>query len=104
MLDVFQDIDKNIGTFIKGLITRIDDREAPEDSLADIRGFNLSETYNQLVRDFGATKYNSWTLPFSLATLRVNVTAIYGIATLRIGALGEEFVVIYGTAADNLPH
>src|SRR5260221_7554072 len=103
-IDVLKPINVSLREFNKGLMTRLDDREALIDSLADIRGYNLSEKVGRLTRDFGASKFNGWSLPYDPLTVRVVVTSIYGIGTFRIEALGEEFVLVYGTAADNKPH
>lgn len=88
---------KVLRSFAKGLITRVDDRDAPEDSLAACNGFIVPDKVGLLRKDFGYTKYNSWTLPPAL-------TRVIDFATFRIeDDLQYDFVVLFGTKSDNLP-
>lgn len=84
-----------------GLVTRIDDRDVPENSLANIVGLNLSEKTGRIRRDFGSSKFNGWDMPTSIGH-------ILGITSIRNEVLNQEFVVVMGTkntgSDDGLPH
>lgn len=95
-VDVLQPVRKVFTNFNKGLVTRVDDREASEESLANSIGFNLAEKIAIAKKDFGYSKYFS--------TLPTGLTQIFGISAFRIEALNDEFICLFGTKADNKPH
>lgn len=89
-LDVEGDFTHVIRSFNRGLVTRIDDREAPQDSLADVVGFNLSRKWGRLVRDNGYSKY------FGDGIMPENLVTVHGLHSFNIEVLNQDFVVLFG--------
>jgi hypothetical protein len=94
-LDNLQDIRLVLSNFGRGIISRVDERDAPPDSLHNLVGFLPTEQYGKLRRDFGYSKY--------LNPMPTGLTTIHGMGAFRIEADNLEYVVVFGCMADGLP-
>lgn len=97
-LNIKQNIREVLVGFLKGLVTRIDERDSPNDSLANVVGFNFGEKYQKATKDFGYKNF------FATTPVPADCTEIVGVSVLRIEDLQDEFILIFGKKADNNPH
>lgn len=90
-IDVLEKIRKVYRTFSRGIITKLSDRDSPDESLSNCVGFNLGIKPGALVKDFGSSPF------FSANSLPSGIAKVWGIGSFRVESLNEEFICIVGS-------
>lgn len=88
MGNFYSKYDISLSNFRRGIVSRLDRRESPVDSLKDCVGFNLSEVIGQTKKDYGSSAYVS---------LPAGVLDVVCFDVLRIESLSADFMLVVGT-------